>query len=287
MAHLVLLAGLALLVLGLWLVLLVGRPVDRRRVERFVRRHDLPLTDDNGPVVVRALAVSHRWRRFGLASGFLVAAVWSLREGRLQVDFLAMFLGWFLGAVVAEWRIAGPPVEGPRRSVDLAPRTVAGFVTGTVRAAFLAVLGLTAGAGLVVGVLALAGRVPDLATWLVPVVELVAGAVVVGLTARRVVDRPRPVASADVRAADDALRGHGLTVLAGSAIALAGLPLADFVSTSLGVVLEREDELASFVGVLVLLACVVLGWFVAARSRPARASRPAPAGRSGGAVGVR
>ncbi len=59
--------------LGAVVLVLVARnatgPVSLARTRRFARRQELLVTTTNGPLVVRALAVTHRWRVMGLARG--------------------------------------------------------------------------------------------------------------------------------------------------------------------------------------------------------------------------
>lgn len=258
------LAGVATLLLGPQ-----GGPIGRERVSRFADRHALAITPDNGPQVVRALGTTHRWRRFGLVSGLLLAALWALQEGRLSLDLVATFAGWFAGAVLAEWRISAPPSRGTRRQADLRVRTVSSFVTASNRVALATVAALLVVTAVWAGVVDLAdpGRRAD---WLAAVAACLLSGGVLWAVTRRIVDRPRPAGPPDIRDADDALRGHSLTVLAGSAVALASLPLAGFVGT----ILDRlagpgPGALAWF---LTLVAGLLWGWLVAARSPSVRRS---------------
>ena len=88
-------------------------------VNRFARRQRLHVTVQNGGHVIRALAVTFRWRRVGIVLGFLASVAASIPNGRLTISFVALFLGWFAGAVVAEWRVSALPVEGTRRAASL------------------------------------------------------------------------------------------------------------------------------------------------------------------------
>jgi hypothetical protein len=47
--------------------LAVDGPVSRSRVQRFVDRHNLGLSVDNGALIVAYLATTRRWRAAGLA----------------------------------------------------------------------------------------------------------------------------------------------------------------------------------------------------------------------------
>ena len=91
------------------------------------------------------------------------------------------------------------------------------------------------------------------------------GVLLLALTLRRVVDRPQSAGDTSLVDADDALRGHSLTVLAGSAIAAAGFAMAEFVSQVL------PDIGGGPLGFVLLVVVAVVGWWVAARSRSARA----------------
>ena len=263
-----------LLILGVVLVLTLmvawataRGPLRRGTVERFSRRQRLELTDDNATHVVGALLVTHRWRRAGLVVGLGVGLLWSMLHGALTLHLIAGLLGWFVGAVVAEWRIGRLARPGERRSAALAPRGVARYLTAGVRAIVALV-----GVGLLVLLVLAAVRGGGQGAWwgwLGYVVVLGAGLV---LTARAVVERPSGFVDAGVRAADDALRCHGLTVLAGSAVAaaypaIAGLAL--LVAYPTGVPVSAEPPWA----VGIVLGCLVTGYLVAAWSPSTRAAR--------------
>jgi len=76
-------------------------------------------------------------------------------------------------------------------------------------------------------------RRPDArwAPWLEIGLTVISGVAIV-LAARRVLDRPQPLAAPDVLAADDALRSRSLYVLVGSALALGGYLGAQIVVAS-------------------------------------------------------
>lgn len=215
------------LVVAVWALLLrAGRPPSRASVEAFARRQALVLTEANAPLVVASLTITHRWRRFGLVTGVALGFMWALPQGRVELNFVAMLLGWFAGAVVAEWRVSAPE-RGTRRRADLAPRTLASYVTATNRASLGVVLGLLALAMARSGMLAVA-RPALWSSWLIATAECVVGGLVLWAVARRVVGRARP-SEPDLRNADDALRSNSLTALSGSAVALAAVPAASYV----------------------------------------------------------
>src|SRR5688500_8851547 len=83
-----------------------GGPVSRTRVEPFARRQRLTITAANGDHVIRYLATARRWRAAGATAGILASVTAALPQGQLRVDFFLLFAGWFLGALVAEFRVA-------------------------------------------------------------------------------------------------------------------------------------------------------------------------------------
>ena len=242
---------------------LLGSSISRPRVDHFARRQRLRRSAVNAPLVVRAIAITHRWRRAASRSaslGFAVAAT----QSRLSIDFGAMPIGWFEGAVVAEWRISALPVEGPLRSAALARRGLSTYVTAANRvmvgaAAALLTIG-AAGAG--------TRAVRDhalLATWSSWVGVSLAALLTLALTVRRVVRRSLAHPDDALRQADDALRGHALTVLTGCAVAASGLPLSAF----LAMVGDASGGSASGwagLGQWAMILLMVLGWYVASRS---------------------
>jgi hypothetical protein len=263
-----------LLLVGVVLVLAVmvawataRGPLRRGTVERFSRRQRLELTDGNAPHVVVALLVTHRWRRAGLVVGLGVGLLWSMRNGALTLHLIAGLLGWFVGAVVAEWRIGRLTPAGNRRIAGLAPRGISRYLTAEVRAIIALV-----GAGLVVllVVSAVRGGVRgEWWAWLGYVLALGSG---LGLTARAVVARPSGFVDGGVRAADDALRCHGLTVLAGSAVAaaypaLVGLALLAVYPAGRHPTTDPPWALA------VVVVCLLTGYLVAVWSPSTRAAR--------------
>ena len=161
--------------------------VSRQRVAKFARRQALIITPDNGNLVIAYLATTRRWRAAGLATGVIVSFAWSIDNG-LSINMVDLIAGWFVGAVIAEWRIARAPV-GTRRAASLQPRVPDVYASGAARAVpFL----VTAVAVAVVGV-----------------------GVVVGMSGRDV-PIPQIVTLADVLAADDAIRSRSLRVLVGA-----------------------------------------------------------------------
>jgi hypothetical protein len=267
-------------------------PLRRATVERFADRQRLELTDDNAAHVVRALLVTHRWRRAGLVVGLAVGLLRSALQGSLSLHLIAGLLGWFVGAVIAEWRIGQLVQPGERRAAEPSPRVAARYLTGEVRLIVALVAAVLITLLLVAGVLG--GAESSWWWWLSYVLALGTG---LFMTVRTVVGRPSGFVGTDVRAADEALRCHGLTVLAGAAIAasypaLVGLALT--VAHPAGVPASADPPWG--LGIVVL--CLVTGYLVAvwspstrselssdpATRRPPGSSAGAPA-RAGGADG--
>lgn len=271
-----LLIGVLLLVLLTVVGWVVARsPLRRGTVERFAARQRLAVTDGNAAHVVGALLITHRWRRAGLVLGLAVGVVWSLREASLTVHFLAGLLGWFAGAVVAEWRVSGLHDPGARRVAALAPRGVALYLTPAVRV----LAGLT-GAAVLVLLAAAAARGGVSSAWAGWLGYSAALAGVLALTARAVVARASGFVEPDLREADDALRCHGLTVLAGTGIA------ASYPAISGLVALVATPDRASGTNdgswaLLIFVACLLTGLWVAVWSPSAREARASTQGERG------
>ena len=221
---LTILALVGVLVL-LILAISAGRGSMRSRVERFARKQSLPITVGNGDIVIGYLAVTRRWRRSGLLVGLALTLGYSLTHVGLHVNFLALFVGWFVGAVIAEWRIS-TAASGSRRVASLAPRRLASYLPPSAWVAPALVFAIAAVVGLV-GLIAIASgrhRVP--AALIVSLAALVFVAAVIRVVVRHVLSRPQPQGTPDVLAADDAIRSRSLRVLAGSSLALGGYLLA-------------------------------------------------------------
>jgi hypothetical protein len=166
-------------------------------------------------------------------------------------------LGWFAGALAGEWRIASKPVAvGERRSAGLATRSVASYVTRSNRVVLgvvLVILFAVVGYSLFVDWILAGGDVPWLSLALVTTTTGLLWA-----TFRRIVQRPQPFIDDATRQADDALRGHSLTVLVGCVIAAAGWLMLNVTTGALG----RFPF---------IVPAAVLGWWVASRSSSVRA----------------
>lgn len=204
------------------LLLLCSLPfqaVSRARVAKLARRQSLPITMANGPIVIGYLATTRRWRGTGMllsVAGGLVHA--RLTDSGSDVRVAALFAGWFVGAVIAEWRVSVHTSGVGRRRASLVPRRLSDYLPGHVRFSVLTAFALLLAVELV-GLLSNSGWQPELTGWLV--LTLVTAAVIVAV-GRHILSRPQPVAAADVLAADEAIRSRSLHVLAGAALATAG-----------------------------------------------------------------
>lgn len=259
---------IAVVVLG-FSVQMSQAPLSRGALETFARRQQLTITPANGPRVVRCLAVTRSWRRLGLSTGVLCGLLWAARDARITLNFTAGFLGWFVGAAVAEWRIAGLGREDGRQVASLERRTISRYLTVEVRA--LVCLALLVLVTSFVSVVVMTG-VTDGATTTRAVVWLAAAAVgllSVGLTLRRLTTRRQPPVAPDLLDADHALRARAATVLAGSVIAAMGLPTAAMLEL-IGDQANGDAGTWASAGVAVMLAELLLGYLVATRSTPAQ-----------------
>jgi hypothetical protein len=223
-------AAFFLTLLCLFATSIVNGTVSRRRLERFAKQQALPITVDNGSLVIRYLATTRRWRSAGLLVAAVLFTTWSAQLGGFSLNLLELFAGWFVGAVVAEWRLAAAATGG-KRAARLVPRRSRDYLRLPARALPGMVFVICAGVAIVDAVGALNGRH---AVWgqLVPWVLVTAvGLALVYAVQRRVLTRPQPVVAPDVLAADAAIRARSLQVLAGSAVAAAGLPAAELIHT--------------------------------------------------------
>lgn len=266
------------LVLVALTVTLPFRYVTRRRLERFALRQALPITVDNGMQVIRYLATTRRWRGSCLLVAILLQVAYQAtldREYSVHITGGTIFAGWFVGAVIAEWRIATVPV-GERRAASLDRRRLTDYLARPA----LGLVGVLWAAVVTTELLVAADVLPQRpdarwAPWWELALTIVSGAAIV-LAARRVLARPQPLAAADVLAADDALRSRSLYVLAGSALALGGYLGAQIVNASNfqgpGTTYQLVENL-ELVGALVL---PIVGFLLARSPRRHPVRRPVP-----------
>lgn len=250
------------------------RDVTRARLERFAMRQDLEITFANGPLVINYLAATRRWRVAGFIVGSVLAAGVDFHRGSgLQFGFTGPFLGWFVGASVAEWQLGRRGRDGLRRTALLAARRFTDYLGRLVDATVVAVWSLLLALETDVVITADSGHL-QLAAML-PVT--IATAAALFLVARRVLVRPQAVAAPDVLAADDAIRSRSLHVLAGSSLVIAALGAAAVLhfgeSHVAWIELGREQSEISAAG----LVLMVVGILVSVLPTRARRPRWAPA----------
>jgi hypothetical protein len=192
--------------------------VTRARVAKLARRQSLPITVDNGPIVIGYLATTRRWRGTGVLLTVVGGLVYrALTHSTSDGGGAALFTGWFVGAVIAEWRVSVHTSGAGRRQASLVPRRLSDYLPGHARFSVLIAFALLLAVEFV-GLLSNSGQ-PELTGWLVLTLATAAVIVAVG---HHILSRPQPVAASDVLAADEAIRSRSLHVLAGAALAITG-----------------------------------------------------------------
>lgn len=253
-------------------------PVNRARVQKFALRQHLEVTATNADQVLRYLATTRRWRGSGLVVSVVLFCAWSVTTGHgLNISSTAAFAGWFVGAVIAEWRVSMQRDASTRAAV-LAPRTWHAYIDRSS-----GVFAVTCGVALAIGCVsaglhAVSGGREEfvaVAGWALLAVAITT---VLALAARRVIGRPQPAALPDVIAADDAVRSRSLHVLAGSGIAVAGYLSIGLLNTVVeaNYVHVSEPTWYLLAGLATGLVLPVVGFLVAtmpfrAREQPQRA----------------
>ena len=113
--------GVGLLALAAYFF--AGGPVSRRRVETFAQRQQLTITPANKDQVIRYLATTRRWRVTGFLVGLFASRFVGPQPGEISTgaEYITIFVGWFLGALVAEVGVAHP-AQGPVPAASLRPR---------------------------------------------------------------------------------------------------------------------------------------------------------------------
>lgn len=273
-------AVLMLLVLCAVPVLLLASaraPVSRARVARFARRQQLDITPGNGNEVIAYLATTRRWRvaglltAYGLGLAWLVWQVWQGGDGG-TLSLLQLLAGWFIGAVVAEARLARPP-RGPARAASLQPRDRKAYLSLPARMCLPTALLISLAIGGLTLLSAIIGRTPDRTTAVGAAAAAVAIYALVWTVGRHVLTRPQTVLPPDRRAADDALRSRSLHVLAGAGAALI-LYAVIYQLDALRAVWPGIDAQLHGAAVLLTFAAPLWGWFVA--TAPWSVRHPAP-----------
>ena len=270
----------AVIVLPVLLITSASAPVSRARVERFARRQQLPITSGNGNQVIAYLATTRRWRVAGLLVAIAVGITWGAYQvtrgsGEGTITLLQLLAGWFVGAVIAEARLAQRP-RGQRRTAALRPRHPSAYLSRFARAVLPAALAISLAVTAVTAVTVLtrtAGHAVDVRLAALAATAALVIAAVVRTVRRRVLDRPQPALPPDQLAADDAIRSRSLHVLAG-----AGATLVLYAVNHQLVALRDAFPAAEteFLGVesLITLGAPVLGWIVATRPWSVSNHRP-------------
>jgi hypothetical protein len=251
--------------------------VSRARVEKFARRQSLIVSVHNGPLIIRYLATTRRWRGSGLlvsigatVLGPLVVQIfWPDHAPQdVGVNGLALFVGWFVGAVIAEWRVSVAATAGPRRAAVLEPRRLADYVRRpSLVVPAVACIGLAAFEVFALGFVLVRHR-----DGLAPVLGWIALTVVAGallsLVGQQVLLRPQRHLDADLIAADDAIRSRSLHVLAGCALAIAGYLGAGLAQSMTPYSSVLTDGVMGVVGAFGVLFLPILGFIVATSTVP-------------------
>ena len=224
--------------------------VGRRRLERFAIRQRLPITAENGNQVIRYLATTRRWRVAGFAAGLVASRLtFAQPTGEIATgaDFTVIFVGWVLGALIAEVR-AEHLEHGRIRAASLQPRRPERYVR---RVAWLVVPGaaaLAVATGAFTGVAGVLGWAEPNWSWAgVWLGVALAVAVTVRTIQRAVLRRAQPLAASDVIAADDAIRSRALHVLSGGGAALVLLMVLNQIGSIhlVGVADSRPEQAAA------------------------------------------
>lgn len=258
---------------ALGLLALPFEKVSRARVDKFARRQSLPITADNGTPVICYLATTRRWRGCGLLVSVALTVGVPLAglvfgdsgtSGNVSVNVLGLFAGWFVGAVVAEWRVSvAARMPGPRRAAVLEPRRLADYLPRPAR-----LVAMAAWAALGIGELSALGALaaghprglPVALLWIV--LTALAGTVLITV-GRQVLLRPQRYTAPDLIAADHALRSRSLHVLAGSSLAIAGYLMAAFVHALTPYSAILGNGVGSLLGVIGVVLAPILGFVVA------------------------
>jgi hypothetical protein len=226
--------------------------LDRATVAEFAAAHNLTLTPANGRYVVGYLVRNLRWRRWGGFVGLALAVVLSnamthtsssttitsadqdttvtsTHSSHSYSWFLLVGVGYFAGALIAEWR-SGAAIAGPRRAASLQVRDARDYLDPAFRRTTYGVLA----AGAVLAAVAatwpryrpltsLAQRVALLALLLLVVV-------ITWVATQWVARRPQPLDD-DLLTAREAVRTSCVNLLGGIGVAFAWLVLS-WVATS-------------------------------------------------------
>jgi hypothetical protein len=137
---------------------------------------------------------------------------------RIRVVFVTLFAGWFVGALIAEIRLARTSF-GPRRAASLTARVPVMYLPRFAWWLVPVMAAISLALGVTTAVVVLGGATIGPTAWMLCGAAVLV-AVVVNRVQRRVLRRPQPVDAPDVLAADDAIRSRSLHVLTGGGTTL-------------------------------------------------------------------
>ena len=229
------------LIAAVVVVVVALAPPRRRRLDEWAEAHGLVLTAVNRPMVRYYLRTARLLRSLGVLAGAvlptLAVRAWGGDQGTgVPWGIVWAYVGYLVAALYAELTVVRPAPA--RRLASLAPRRLEDYLPAPHRW-----VQWSAAGAVVVGALAAAALDPAPTRWAngygsgrTPVVlaaVAVGVAAVVELLERWVVRRPQPLGSADLVAADDAIRSQSVHSLCGGGVALLVL-LASAQAAALG-----------------------------------------------------
>jgi hypothetical protein len=231
------------------LVLMHGFTLPEDYLARWTKSHGITITEGNREIIRRYLLHGRRIRTVGALTGYLGYTAYTMyTANELPFGWLtATFTGYMLAAAVAEiWAMR--PQPGTVRTASLTPRRMTDYVPRYavvgMRIVPAAIVLLTVAWPLIpkrhdfglFDTVSSSGR-PHLdvvAGWTIAAAVL---ALLIEVTARRIVNRPQPAASEELVIVDDAIRSTSLHCLSGAGLALL-----------LGAFARNLSELQLFVG---------------------------------------
>ncbi|HEY5050719.1 MAG TPA: hypothetical protein VII50_07440 [Acidothermaceae bacterium] len=225
--------------------------LDRATVAEFAAAHNLALTPASGRYVVGYLVRNLRWRRWGGFAGLALALVLSNAMTHTATTttsagqdttitsthtshslswFLLIGIGYFGGALIAEWR-SGATITGPRRAASLQVRDARDYLDPTFRRTTYRAL--AAGALLVTAAASWPGyrQSTSLAERIALLALLLLVVVVTQVATQWVARRPQPLGD-DLLTAREAVRTSCVNLLGGIGVAFAWFVLSWVASSS-------------------------------------------------------
>lgn len=253
--------------------------LDRAAVARFAVAHRLALTPASGRYVVSYLVRNMRWRRWGgfAGLGLAVALSTTLTRATTTITFdgsgssttstqtnhsLSWFalvgVGYFGGAIIAEWR-SGGTITATRRAASLRVRDARDYLDPWISRTGYGLLAV--GSALVAATLAVPRYRPDdsLGQRIALLISLFAVIVGTRLVMQWVARRPQQVDD-ELSAAREAVRTSCVNLLGGIAVAFAWLMLAWVAGSCRSNGTEWLSSVAAVVGVVSVLMSV-RSWF--------------------------